>query len=145
MSLKLLPITVKQILKYELHELLSPTNSYVDTGAKRRINLVFWPSFPLGLCVRRSRSPPVWPVCICISAALPDTPSDLHLDRGKSCRRSLVPASGREHRCNMTFKKQHINKGVEQDKYIFGWSDVDNNYYFTRTCIVRLLCFNTLM
>lgn len=57
---------------------------------------MFWPSFPLALCVRTTRSPPVWPACICISAALPDTPSDLRLDRSKSCRQFLAPTGGRE-------------------------------------------------
>lgn len=88
-------------------------HNYVDTQAKTRINLVFWPSFPLALCARRSRSPPVWPVCICISAALPDSPTGLHLDRGKSCRRFLSPVSERDDVYSMTFKKQH-NKCVEE-------------------------------
>lgn len=54
-------------------------------------DLVFWPWFPSRLCGRTTRIPPVWPVCICTSAAPPDTPSDLHSGTGKSCRRFLSP------------------------------------------------------
>lgn len=83
-------------------------DNHVDPEAKRHINLVFWPSFPLKLCVRRTHSPPVWPVCICISAALPDTPSDLRLDRGKSCRQLLAPTSRREDIIIMTLTLQKV-------------------------------------
>lgn len=60
-----------------------------------RTHLVFSPWFPLVLCVRRTRSRPVWPACTCIAAAPPDTPSDRGWGRGRSCRRSLAPDSSR--------------------------------------------------
>lgn len=70
-------------------------------------NLAFWPSFPSGLCGRRSRSRPAWPVCVCISAAPPDTPSDPRSDRGKPCRQFLSPAGGTKERL---FKKESRQK-----------------------------------
>lgn len=82
------------------HKILTVLNNEnvptVRKPPERCSNLGFWPSFPLGLCVRRTRSPPAWPVCICISAALPNTPSALRWDRDKSCRRFLAPTQVEE-------------------------------------------------
>lgn len=82
------------------------TTLTTDTQVKRHINLAFWPLSPWGLCAHRTHSQPVWPVCICISAAPPDTPLNLHLDKGKSCRLFLAPTRGGEDSYNITLEKQ---------------------------------------